>query len=344
MLSIKSLIKKCVCRFLYYSGLLKIMIFYLSLRRREFPAVIINYHSFVRDYDQTIEVHPTVTHRIDDFNREIRFLKNNFDVVQLDQIVQQLKSGKKFKKPTVAITVDDGFKDNYDLLFPILRKYNVQVTIFLTTGVIGTEKRLWVGRLENKFLETERKAIRLDGIFKGVNFDIGTMEKKRKVYMQIVSRLKNIETQERDRYLQIIGKKLGEPLYDSPNMLNWDQIREMYQAGIQFGAHTVNHPILTNVSLEVGKKEILESKLIIEKELGQPIKHFAFPNGRKRDFNEELRQYCQDIGFESVSSCTYGHNDSLEDVYSLKRIGSEVPISLYALNVFRAFHVKEKDQ
>ncbi len=331
----------CVCRILFYSGLLKLIIFYMKLRRKEFPVVIINYHSFVRDYDQTIEVHPTVTHRIDDFNREIRFLKNNFDVVPLDQVVNRLKSGKKFKKPTVAITVDDGFKDNYDLLFPILRKYKVNVTIFLTTGVIGTEKRLWVGRLEKKFLETVRKEIRLDGIFKGVNFDISSIEKKRKVYLQVVSRLKNIDTSERDRYLQMIEKKLGTPQYDTPTMLNWDEIREMHEANIHFGAHTVNHPILTNVSLDEAKKEILDSKIKIEQELGQPIRHFAFPNGRERDFNEELRQYCKDIGFESVSSCTYGYNDRQEDIYSLKRIGSEVPISLYALNVFRAFHVKE---
>ncbi len=331
----------CVCWFLFYSGLLKLIIFYMKLRRKEFPVVIINYHSFVRDYDQTIEVHPTVTHRIDDFNREIRFLKNNFNIVPLDQVVHQLKSGKKFKKPTVAITVDDGFKDNYDLLFPVLRKYKVNVTIFLTTGVIGTEKMLWVGRLEKKFLETVRNEIRLDGIFKGVKFDISSIEKKRKVYLQVVSRLKNIDTSERDRYLQMIEKKLGTPLYDTPTMLNWDEIREMHQAGIHFGAHTVNHPILTNVSLDEAKKEILDSKIKIEQELGQPIRHFAFPNGRERDFNEELRQYCKDIGFESVSSCTYGYNDSQEDIYSLKRIGSEVPISLYALNVFRAFHVKE---
>lgn len=331
----------CVCRILFYSGLLKLIIFTMKLRRKEFPAVIINYHSFVRDYDQTIEVHPTVTHRIDDFNHEIKFLRNNFDVVPLDQVVSQLKSGKKFEKPTVAITVDDGFKDNYDLLFPILQKYKTNITIFLTTGVIGTEKRLWVGRLEKKFLETVRNEIRLDGIFKGVNFDISTIEKKRKVYMQIISRLKYIDTKERDHYLHMIGKKLGTPLYDSPTMLNWDQIREMHKAGIHFGAHTVNHPILTNISLEEGKKEILDSKLKIERELGQPITHFAFPNGRERDFNEDLRQYCKEIGFKSVSSCTYGYNHSQEDVYSLKRIGSEVPISLYALNVFRAFHIKE---
>lgn len=334
----------CVCRILFYSGLLKLVIFTMKLRWKEFPAVIINYHSFVQNYDQTIEVHPTVTHRIDDFNREIRFLKNNFDVVSLDQVVNQLKSGEKFKKPTVAITVDDGFKDNYDLLFPVLRKYKATVTIFLTTGVIGTQKRLWVGRLEKKFLETVRKEIRLDGIFKGVNFDISSIKKRRKVYLQVVSRLKNIDTGERDRYLQMIEKKLGTPRYDTPTMLNWDQIREMHRANIHFGAHTVNHPILTNIPLEEGKKEILDSKLKIEQELGQPIRHFAFPNGRERDFNEELRQYCKDIGFESVSSCSYGYNDSKDDVYSLKRIGSEVPISLYALNVYWAFHVKEENQ
>ncbi len=338
---IKKLMQLMVCRILFYSGILKLIIVMMKRRRKEFPAVIINYHSFVIDYDHTIEVHPTVTHKIDDFEKEIKFLKNNFDVLPLEEVVNHLKSGKKFSRPTVAITVDDGFKDNYELLLPVLQKYNATATIFLTTGVIGTEQRLWVNRLETMFLNTVRNEIRLNGIFRGIKFDISSIEKRREVYLTVVGRLKNIPTAERDEYLKIIESRLGVPVYDSPNMLNWDQVREMRKAGIYFGAHTVNHPILTNVSLEEGKKEILDSKLKIEQELGQPVRHFAFPNGRERDFNEDLRKYCKEIGFESVSSCTYGYNDSKDDVYSLKRIGSEVPISVYAMNVFRAFHVKE---
>lgn len=339
--TLRTIVKLFVCKIFYYSGLMHLYIFFLKKRKGEFPAVIINYHSFVKRLDSSIEVHPTVTHKIKDFEKEIRFLKKHFDIVSLDTIVNRLKEGRKFLRPTVSITVDDGFKDNYDLLFPLLKKYGVTVTIFLTTGVIGTKERLWVNKLESMFLNTVRKSIRLNGIFKGVLFEIATMEEKRSVYLQVVRRLKNIDIQERDEYLKVIEKRLGVPVYDAPHMLNWDQVREMYKAGIHFGGHTVNHPILTSVSLEEGKKEILESKKKIEEELGRPIKHFAYPNGRPQDFDEDLREYCKEIGFESVSSCIYGHNDSKEDIWTLKRIGSEIPISLYAFNVLRAFKTKE---
>jgi peptidoglycan/xylan/chitin deacetylase (PgdA/CDA1 family) len=124
----------------------------------------------------------------------------------------------------------------------------------------------------------------------------------------------------------------------SRRMLNWEEVKRMADNGITFGSHTHTHPILSRVPLEKAKKDILDSKEIIEKRIGIKVKHFAFPNGRDEDFSEELRDYCKKIGFESVASVIYGMNDpSNGNTYALKRIGAISPVWMLAGELVRLF-------
>jgi peptidoglycan/xylan/chitin deacetylase (PgdA/CDA1 family) len=333
----KTKIKNLICAILYHTGIFHLYLKYFFNTGKKFPAVIINYHSFVQNFDHVMETHPTVTHLIAEFDQELDFLKKYFDVVNLDKIADTLHEGKKFNRPTVAITVDDGYKDNYDLLFPIVKKHQVPVTIFLSTGVIGTNQQLWFSSLSNAILNTKRESLFLNGIFTGKTFPLKNLEEKRASYNSIVQKLKTVETTKRDDYLHLIDEKLETKTSPHRLMLNWDEIREMHNNGVYFGAHTITHPILSKVSNPDGIKEIDESRKKIEQELSIRVRHFAFPNGRPQDFTDELRTFCRHSGFDSVSSCDFGNNSTATDVWNLKRVGSEVPISLFAFNMIRAF-------
>lgn len=340
MQRVKTILKLAFCWGVYHSGILHVFIRRVFLKRKNFPAVIINYHSFVTSLNGVMEIDSTVAHRIDDFKKEISFLKRYFDVVSLDQIVDRLKTGKLFERPAVAITVDDGVRDNFDILFPVLKERGVPVTIFLTTGVIGTNQKIWVDRLSALIASTKQETLTVGGLFEDKCFSFRTIEERRRAYELIVQRLKDVDMAQRDIYLKKIEEALGHAENGQRLMLNWDEVRLMQKNEIYFGAHTVNHPILTHMPLEDAKKEIADSKQRVERELGIPVKHFAYPNGRPQDFNEALRRFCQDIGFDSVCTCNYGNNSQTSDIWGLKRIGSEVPISLFALNVLRSFLVR----
>ncbi len=284
-----------------------------------------------------METVPTVTKLMDDFRREVKFLKSCFEVIPLDDLVKKLNQGKGFLRPTVAITVDDGYRDNFDLLFPLAREEKIPVTVFLTAGFIGTNKRIWVSHLAELFLYTAREDLVTSGALEERRYSLRSLPEKRVAYLDVLRKLKDMDLPERNFCLNTLEDQLGAYLAEQPLMLTWDQVREMKKYGVSFGAHSCTHPILTSIPLEEAKKEILESKIIIERELGEPVKHFAFPNGRPQDFNASLRRHCQEIGFQSVSTCDYGHNLNPDDVWSLKRIGSEIPISLFAVNTVRAF-------
>ncbi len=302
--------------------------------RKAMPVPIINYHSFVERIDGAMETHPCVTQRIDVFREELRFFKRVFDLITLDELPAVLREGRRGRRPVLAVTVDDGFRNNYELLFPVLREEGVRVTIFLATGPIDGRGPLWVDRLAAMIRETREETIEMPEVAGGGRRALDSVRARRTVYGELVGRLKDVEGGTRRRVLEAIEERLGRPRH-LPEMLTWGQVRRMRAEGIVFGAHTVTHPILTRIPHEEACREILESKQRIEEELGEPVRHFAYPNGRPEDFNEALREYCREIGFETVSTCTYGVNRGEEDLMALKRIGTSSPFSVCAVNVLR---------
>lgn len=187
------------------------------------------------------------------FERHLEYLSSSIHtVVSLTDIEEHLLTGKALPRDAVAITIDDGFEDNYNQAFPLLRKYNMPATIFLASGVIGGTNDWMKGR--------------------------GFPERK---------------------------------------MLNWNQIREMNEHQITFGAHTVTHPKLSVLNNTLAEQEIIQSKMSIEEHLGQPCKHFAYPYGLFNNTTPEIVQQC---GFTLACSTRSGFNHHERDPYILHRI------------------------
>ena len=121
-------------------------------------------------------------------------------------------------------------------------------------------------------------------------------------------------------------------------MLNWNEVKQMAQDGITIGSHGHTHSILSRMPIEKARGDIYDSKRTIEENLGVKVKHFAYPNGREEDFSEELKEYCQEIGFESVSTAIYGVNGPLNgNALALKRVGAISPVWLLAGELVREF-------
>ncbi len=344
MFPVNAILDSLIRSIFYYLGILHLYMRYVFLRRESFPAVIIIYHRFVDRTKDAIDPDPELEHHIKNFRKELKFLKRYFDVVPFDVVVNTLKSDGRFKRPTVAITIDDGRRDNFDILFPVLKEEKIPALIFLTAGLIGTNKKIWVDYLADLFFYTEQKNFRTDDLLGERDYIIDSISAKRIAYNDVLNQLKDMNIEERDAALQFIEKQLGEIKDNEPVMLSWEQVLMMHENNISFGAHSYTHPILTKMPLEDAKNEIRDSKKIIEHKLGVPVRHFAYPNGQPQDFNEDLREYCKEIGFESISTCDVGGNREAADVWALKRIGTFVPLSLFAFHLIRAFSDRRSDE
>lgn len=103
-------------------------------------------------------------------------------------------------------------------------------------------------------------------------------------------------------------------------MMSWQQIREMMGKWIEIGSHTVYHPILTKVPMNIAEKEIVLSKRRIEAELGHEVRYFAFPNGLAGDYSGELCAVVRKAGYDAAFTVDWALNRAGADPFSLKRI------------------------
>jgi peptidoglycan/xylan/chitin deacetylase (PgdA/CDA1 family) len=102
-------------------------------------------------------------------------------------------------------------------------------------------------------------------------------------------------------------------------MLTWDDVRIMHKNGIAFGSHTTYHPILSRLSADKVRKEVYESKKILEDNLGAPVKTFAYPSGRKEDYNQTTKEILKEAGYTCALTSIFGANDCDQDPFELRR-------------------------
>ncbi len=241
--------------------------------------------------------------RVDLFRRQMETLRRNFTVLPLAELAERARRDD-LPRNGVAVTFDDGYRDNYTNAFPVLRDLGLPATIFLTTDALDRNALLWHDRVFDAFHRARKPEARPP---------LGA----------VLARLRRSSPEERDREIDRLLEELGigPGVPQGWEKLTWDQAREMAPQGISFGAHTIDHPILTFVSEEEAKRQIRESKKRIEAELGSPITMFAYPNGGASDFDRSTERIVEEEGFSLAVTTLAGGNDAETNSYSLRRTG-----------------------
>lgn len=237
---------------------------------------------------------------------------------------------------SILVTIDDGFKNNYKVAFPILKKYNIPFIIFLCTGFME-ENLIWTDKLLKLSLNNERFG-EISEIWLSKNkFSF----KKNEVNYNFLRLLfKKIDNYLINDFFDSF-KDLNQSNYNSHNEifepLSWNDVRSMVESGLcTIGAHTENHPILSKCNYETQLKEIKRSKQKIENEIKSKVNIFAYPNGSKDDYNSETIKILKKLDFKYAFTTTFGYNKKLNPL-ELERIGitSEVPMWKFKLLVNR---------
>jgi len=280
---------------------------------------ILTYHGVT---ERPLEVTDWCFIDVCDFEEQIKYISSNFHVVHLSDAFSYIK--KECKKPIAVVTFDDGFYNNYTIAYPILEKYQVPATIYLTTGLINTDETLWFCNL-NLAVSSSRKP---KFTWENKLFDISDNKNKSKSIAQLKSVLKLKTVEEMNESLIDIYRILDyfpiPPIpYDSPfRMLDYDAICEMKKSPlINFGAHTVTHAILTKIPKDQSKFEINKSIENVNIITGNNNQTFAYPNGLPDDFDNYHIEQLQSKDIEFAVTTTEGINHFNADPYRLKRVG-----------------------
>jgi peptidoglycan/xylan/chitin deacetylase (PgdA/CDA1 family) len=220
----------------------------------------------------------------------------------------------------VAITFDDGYRDNFTSAFPILKELGLPATIFLATGYIGTGTIPWYDQVCLAFKLSTRNA--LPCIAEGAPAGpLESREQRLAFQERMLDWFRAIENDSRIQAIRILFRALGvPPSLCLPNyMLGWDEVRQMLPNKITFGAHTVTHPVLSRMSVKALQQEVLQSKKTIEQKLKVPVRHFAYPFGRDMHCGETARRIVAECVFETAVTTEFGFNQPGDDLLTLKR-------------------------
>jgi peptidoglycan/xylan/chitin deacetylase (PgdA/CDA1 family) len=257
------------------------------------------------------------------FDRQMDYIRRHFEVVSLDDWVGRVRTGQSLPQNAALVTFDDGYRDNYDLAYPVLRRHALPATIFLTTSFVDSTQQLWWDELATLIKTTKAKHVCIPGL---EEIRLETRRDRRQAMERLRHRLKAIPDDERRNLLGALTQELGDggqPALAERVCLSWDEVRTMSRNGVTFGAHTHTHPILTRVPPERAREEIATSRRIVEREVGRPARSFAYPNGLPGDFDARTREMLIEEGFQAAVTLVHGTNvwtNDHTDLLALRRI------------------------
>jgi len=214
---------------------------------------------------------------------------------------------------SVLVTFDDGFRNNYTLAAPILKKYGVPAIVFLTTGLIGNNELLWPQEVRERIIDGTTNKSR-----NGTQCNDDLAEKA-------VAKCKKMSHEERMIYLVELRKSttlnLEEPwkkeLYE---FMSWDEVRQIREFSVELGGHAVSHPILSSLAPEKLRDELRFCKEKIESETGEECYSFAYPNGEETDFNETVIEEAKQAGFRIAFNLYERRNPVVLNPMSIDRL------------------------
>jgi glycosyltransferase involved in cell wall biosynthesis/peptidoglycan/xylan/chitin deacetylase (PgdA/CDA1 family) len=312
-----------------------------AVRRRADPgrAAVLRYHS-VSDFDSTSRLYRSQSIAVtpETFERQMQFLADWYRVVPLSVLVDCLHAEAPFPRHAVALTFDDGYRDNFVHALPILRRFGFPATVYVTTGAIGDGWRFWLSRVRACMLETSRTRLDLDEL--GV-FDLTSARAREDAVERLTRQLKLLTVEERGAAIERIVAETGHdaPVQGSANwFMDWAQLKEMAASGISIGAHTQSHPILTRLSDEAAGEEIRRSREVLSVGLDRPVDDFAYPNGSGViNHDDRIAMLVRNAGFRSATTSVNAILRSGADPYRITRLGvsERNGVDGFALNLER---------
>jgi peptidoglycan/xylan/chitin deacetylase (PgdA/CDA1 family) len=320
--------KRTLVRMGYYSGVLRA---WLKPREGGYFHVLMYHH--VTDREEPFLPH--VTRKV--FARQMKFLRKHYRVLELDRLVEMVKKGEPIPDRALALTFDDEYEDVYRNAFPLLRECRLPATVFITTGCVDSERIPWTDELGFLFRETEKSGLELERAEGRETFSWTGLPSRLSEFRRLKALLKSVFEEEREELCGQIRRSLEVKKKNPSRILNRAEIREMAAAGVDFGAHTVNHPILTRIPPRTAREEIERSKKDLEEILGREVTGFCYPNGEAGDFDEVIEGMVRHVGYEYACSTIDGVNGPDADPYALRRTWTSEPsLSRFAARLLRS--------
>jgi peptidoglycan/xylan/chitin deacetylase (PgdA/CDA1 family) len=246
---------------------------------------------------------------VEGIRAQFEYLRKHFRVVPLLTMAEQLSARRELDPKMVALTIDDGRRNCYEFLFPLLKEFEFPATFFVVSSFIRGEDWIWTDKLT------------------WLNSQTSSSDRLTSSTLEITFRaLNRVRPEERNLQIEAKAKSYGLSLPAAPPEkyapCSWSELREMADSGLmEIGSHTATHPIMSSITDEESWQELTVSRNQIADAMGREIKSFCFPNGMPGDFRPSQVKQVGEAGYVCSVVAQLGMVKSGSDPYQMKRIG-----------------------
>jgi peptidoglycan/xylan/chitin deacetylase (PgdA/CDA1 family) len=278
------------------------------------------------------------------FAEHLEVLRQRCSPIPLGALKKSPPGGKRFRKP-VVVTFDDGYADNLTNAKPLLERYEVPATVFVTTGYVTQHRSFWWDELESLLLGPQRLPETLRLCIAGDSYEWQlrpcandnhalsgnarwnilqheTATPPQLVYRSLHQLLRPLPEEARRHALDELRRWADGAVIDGGHSapLSNDEVVRLASGGlVEVGAHTVTHPVLSAISADAQFAEIQRSKMQLEEILGSPVASFAYPFGSRSDYTGETVAATRRAGFRRACSNFPGLVAAGTDTFQLPR-------------------------
>lgn len=285
----------------------------LAPRTHGSRLLILNYHRVHRHVD------PMFPGEVDAqrFDVQMQSLRDFCSPLPLLEALERLQAGS-LPARAVCVTFDDGYADNVVEALPILRRRSVPATFFIATAFLDGG-RMWNDSVIEAVRRAPRGAVLPRGELGLPDVTLGDESTRGVVAEESILAVKHLSPDVRLARVEAFCRRVGADL-PADLMMTSQQVRKLAEAGMEIGAHTVHHPILSALPAERARDEIAASRDALESITGRKVCAFAYPNGRPGDdYTERDRDIVRDLGFDCALSTWWGAASARSDRYQLPR-------------------------
>jgi len=260
----------------------------------------------------------------DQFSEQVSYLKRHVSLVTLEEALAFVDGTLNERTPRcrVLLSFDDGYRDNYQVAFPILRSYGASGVFFLATGLVGSSCVPWWDHIAF-LLNTARQ--RRFTLRYPVDLDVDVVKNGLTPTIREVLRLyKRLGNLDSGRFIEeLTSAARGDDLPRcARRFLNWDEAREMLAADMAIGSHTHSHAVLTQLDPEQQRYDLSQSRLLLKQHLSIEADVLAYPVGAQSSISNQIQRSAREVGYRAAFSSYGGTNlPGATHPYNIKRVG-----------------------
>lgn len=249
--------------------------------------------------------------------RQFEFLARFANVVSLPDAVQAFEESRPLPRRAVVVTFDDGYRDNHELAAPILQRYGLPATFFLSPDLLDGVVSPWWEELAWAFHFTPRHQLRWQN--RDLPLEDGARRSSFEALIPLLKRLNEIERRRSVRTLVSLLEPADPAGEHRSPVMGWDEAEDLQRQGFTIGSHAMRHSILAREPAGAQACDLARSRAILQERLGCAADLLAYPNGEVDDFDRSTVQASTDAGFRAAVTTIHGWNGTKTPRMELRR-------------------------